>query len=125
MHLIGKQDRVLLVGLLGALVVATVGQIAMPVRYLLDLTREVEKNSGLALLPALVILTVVFIFHQRAKRDEARAQAAAAEADTLLAERRANNMERLVAFGQALGRSLDIDAIHDVVVQHLGSLAGS
>ena len=34
-------------------------------------------------------------------------------------------MERLVHFGQALGRSLDIDAIRDVVVQHLPKLAGT
>ena len=28
-------------------------------------------------------------------------------------------------FGQALGRSLDVEAIRDVVVQHLPKLAGS
>ena len=125
MPLIAKQDRVLLVGLFVAMVVATVGQFARPVRYLLDLTRDVEQSSGLALLPALVILTVVFVFHQRGKRDEARAQAVAAEAGALVAERRANELAHLVSFGEALGRSLDVDAIHDVVVHHLSKLAGS
>ena len=34
-------------------------------------------------------------------------------------------MERLVHFGQALGRSLDLDTIRDVVAQHLPKLAGT
>jgi diguanylate cyclase (GGDEF)-like protein len=34
-------------------------------------------------------------------------------------------MERLVDFGEALGRSLDMDAIRDVAAQHLHRLAGS
>jgi diguanylate cyclase (GGDEF)-like protein len=34
-------------------------------------------------------------------------------------------MERLVVFGQALGRSLDLDAIRDVVALHLPRLSGS
>src|SRR5204863_8400476 len=72
-----------------------------------------------------VILTVVFIFHQRAKRQQAKASLAVAEADAMTAENRANEMERLVAFGQALGRSLDTNAIETVVVEQLPELAGS
>jgi diguanylate cyclase (GGDEF)-like protein len=34
-------------------------------------------------------------------------------------------LERLVNFGQALGRSLDVEAIRDVVLQHLPKLAGT
>ena len=63
----------------------------------------------------LIILTGVFLFHQQGKRQEAKARAAAAEADALQAGTRATEMERLVTFGQALGRSLDLDAIRDVV----------
>lgn len=121
MNLVGRQDRVLLAGLALALIVV----FARPIRYLLDLAREVEQSSGLALVPALIILTGVFLFHQQSKRQEAKAQAAAAEADAVQAEARAAEMERLVAFGQALGRSLDIDAIREVVLQHLPKLAGT
>jgi hypothetical protein len=69
----------------------------------MDLAREVENSSGLALVPALIILTVVFVFHQRGKRQEARAQAATAEADARQAGARASEMERLASFGHALG----------------------
>ena len=34
-------------------------------------------------------------------------------------------MERLVLFGQGLGRSLDVEAIRDIVQQHLPKLAGT
>src|SRR5213078_3501935 len=103
MNLVARQDRVLLGGLAVALIVV----FARPIRYLLDLAREVERSSGLALMPALIILTVVFVFHQQGKRQEAKARAAAAEADARLADARATELEWLVTFGQALGRALD------------------
>jgi diguanylate cyclase (GGDEF)-like protein len=121
MSVIGRQDRLLLGGLAVALIVVA----AKPIRYLLDLARDVERSSGLALIPALLILTVVFLFHQQGKRQEARACAAAAEADARQAGTRAAEMERLVTFGQALGRSLDVEAIRDAVLQHLPRLSGS
>lgn len=121
MNLLGRQDRVLLAGFAVAMVVV----FARPIRYLLDLAREVEQSSGLALVPALIILTVVFFFHQQGKRLEARTQASASAADVRQAEARATEMERLVTFGQALGRTLDIEAIRDVVSQQLPKLAGS
>src|ERR1700704_2060202 len=121
MNLIGRQDRFLLGGLAVALVVV----FARPINYLLDLAREVEQSSGLALVPALIILTVLFVFHQQGKRQEAKAAALAAAADAVHAQSRAVEMERLVALGQALARSLDIEAIRDVVLQHLPKLANT
>ena len=121
MNFIARQDRVLVVGLAVALVVV----FAKPLERLLDMAHQVEQSSGLALIPALLILTAVFAFHQQGKRQEVRAMAAAAEADAHQAEARASELERLVAFGQALGRSLDIEAIRDVVKQHLARLAGT
>src|SRR5262245_20757096 len=103
MKLIGWQDRYLLGGFLVALVVV----FAQPVRYLLDLAADVEATSGLALIPALVILMVVFFFHQQTKRQDSMALAAAAEAEAGQAQARAVEMERMVTFGQTLGRSLD------------------
>ncbi len=121
MNLVGRQDRVLLASLAVALIVV----FARPIRYLLDLARDVEQSSGLALVPALIILTVVFFFHQQGKRQEAKARAAAAEADAKQAASRVAEMERLVLFGQALGRSLDVEAIREIVLQHLPKLAGT
>ena len=77
MNFLSRQDRMLLGGF--ALAMAVV--FARPIQYLFDLARDVERNSGLALVPALIILTVVFVFHQQGKRQEARARATAAEAD--------------------------------------------
>jgi len=121
MNLVARQDRVLLGGLAVALVVV----FAKPIRYLLDLARDVERNSGLALVPALVILTVVFVLHLQGRRQEAKLRAAAAEGDALQAGTRASEMERLVTFGHALGRSLDGDTVRDVAAQHLPKLAGT
>jgi diguanylate cyclase (GGDEF)-like protein len=121
MNLMSRQDRVLLAGLAVALIVV----FAKPIRYLLDLARDVEQSSGLALVPALIILTAVFLFHQQGKRQEAKTRAAAAEADALQAGTRATEMGWLVNFGQALGRSLDLETIRDVVGQHLPKLAGT
>jgi len=117
----GSRDRVLV----GGFVFATLVVFAKPVRYLLDLAGEVERTSGLALLPALVILTAVFLFHQQAKRQESRALADSAASDARHSESRAVELERLMSFGQALGRSLDLEAIGEVVRQHLPLLAPS
>ena len=119
MNLVARQDRALLVGLAVALVVV----FAKPIRYLLDLASDVQRSSGLALVPALIILTVVFVVHQQGKRGEARAHAAMAEADAQESATRAAEMELLVTFGQALGRSLDLDTIRAVVAEHLPKLA--
>jgi diguanylate cyclase (GGDEF)-like protein len=121
MNLIRPRDRLLIAGLAVALIVVFSRQVLV----LIDRAREVERASGLGLIPALLILIVVFLFHQQGKRQEAKAQAAAAEAGVIAATARAEEMERLVAFGQALGRSLDIDSIRDVVTQQLPKLAGS
>lgn len=121
MKFVGRDDRMLVAGLAVALFVL----FARPIRYLLDLARDVEQSSGLALVPALIILTVLFLFHQQGKRQEARADAVAAEADAVNAQGRAAEMEQLVVFGQSLGRSLDADAIRDVVLQNLPKLANS
>jgi diguanylate cyclase (GGDEF)-like protein len=118
---IGRHDQVLLIGF----IVAAVVVFARPVRYLLDVAGEVERSSGLALTPALIILTVFFLFHLQTKRQEAKAHALRAEAETIEADARATEMERLVTFGQALARSLDLEAIRDVVAQQLPRLAGT
>ncbi len=121
MNLVSRQDRILVAGLVVALAVI----FARPLGYLLDLAREVEQSSGLALMPALVILTAVFLFHLQNKRQEASVQTAAARAEAHEAGARALEMEHLVMFGQALGRSLDFGAIRDVVAQQLPALSGS
>ena len=112
MNLVARQDRVLLGGL--------ARRHGRRVRE----TDPLPSRSGAATssgapgspwCPALIILTVVFVLHQQGRRQEAKGRATAAEAEAQQSGTRASEMERLVTFGQALGRSLDLDAIGDVV----------
>ncbi|HEX4345948.1 MAG TPA: GGDEF domain-containing protein [Vicinamibacterales bacterium] len=121
MKFIGRRDLVLLAGL--GLTLAVV--FLEPVHRVLDVAQDMERSSGLALIPGLFILSVFFLFHQMSKRQEEKTHAKAAQAEALESEARAAEMERLVVFGQALGRSLDLDAIRDVVGQHLTRLTAS
>ncbi len=121
MKYVGNHDRLLLGGLAVALVVV----FAKPIQYLLDLAREVEAGLGLSLLPALIILTGVFVLHQQRKRQEEKNLARTAEAEAQQAQARAAELERLVAFGEALGRALTLESIRDVVLQQLSRLTGT
>jgi diguanylate cyclase (GGDEF)-like protein len=117
-----RNDVVLMAGLTIALFVVFSG----PVSRLLDYVREIEETRGLHLLPALLILTTIFSFHQlrkrQALRDESHTVAQAAKEAT----ERASEMSRLVAFGHALARSMDSDSsdsIRDVAAAHIPLLA--
>lgn len=121
MRIFDRQDLLLISGLGAALLIVFSGQVTR----LLDYIREIERQTGLSLLPALVVLVLVYTFYQLRQRHAVQAQAVAAEAATHEAERRAEELERLVAFGQALGRSLDLDSIRATVAQHLPRVTGT
>ena len=67
-----------------------------PLGVLWDYARQVDESRGLQLLPGLIILAVMFVFHQTRKRHESRAHAVASEAESRHATARAVEMERLV-----------------------------
>src|SRR5262245_38602414 len=115
MRVFGKQDLLLVVGFSAALVIV----FSKPISRVFDYARDVEQQSGLTLLPALFLLTGVLTLHQLVKKNQVQAQAAAANSATEAAERRAGELERLVGFGQALGRALDFDAIRTAIAEHL------
>lgn len=121
MRVLGKQDLLLLVGFSAALVIV----FSKPISRVFDYAREVEQQSGLTLLPALFLLTGVFTLHQLVKKNQVQAQAAAAETATEAAEKRAAELERLVAFGQALGRERDFDSIRVAITHHLFAVCGT
>jgi diguanylate cyclase (GGDEF)-like protein len=121
MRFFGRQDLLLIAALTTALVIVFSSSISRG----LDYARQIERQSGLTLMPALVLLTAAFFFHQYRRNHEQQAKAEAAMLATKLAEHRAEELERLVGFGQALGRSLDFDSIRVAVRQHLPQLAGS
>jgi diguanylate cyclase (GGDEF)-like protein len=119
MRLIGRHDVVLL----GGLVVALFVVFSPTLERVLDYVRAVDEARGLRLLPGLLILASVFVFHQLRKRQEIRTAAAGAAATARLATERAAEMERLVKFGEALGRSLDENSIRAEATAHLPLLA--
>jgi len=115
MRLIGRNDAALLAALAVAIFVIT----APPVSRTLKYVRDVEDARGIALVPALLILVMVFVVLQVWKRQERRTAAAISAMERDLAAARMNEMHRLLAFGQALARSLDDDAIKAAASSHL------
>jgi diguanylate cyclase (GGDEF)-like protein len=112
MRIIGRHDAFLIGGLAFAVWVVSSRQLGT----LLDHAREVDHSRGLQLVPGLFILAAVFLIHQFRKREAMRLQAQ--QATSRVAE-----MERLVAFGQALAHSLDGDSIRAAATDHLPALA--
>lgn len=119
MRLFGRNDIVLL----GALALALFVLFSQPLQVGFDFVREIEDTYQVRLLPALMILVGVFIFHQIRKRQEVRVAAFAAAATAEAATARAAEMERLVAFGQAIARSLTEESIKAATMAHIPMLA--
>ena len=120
MRLVGRHDLYWLV----VITVAVFAIFSRPLGVALAYAHDLDQGRGLQLLPALVILTGAFVFHQFRKRHEMRAKASAAATEARLATERATEMERLVGFGQALARSLDRESIRAAADDHLAILAG-
>lgn len=119
MRILGRDDTRLVLGLIiGGVVV-----FARPIGHLLDIARDVERTYGLALIPGLIILVVAFMFHVQEKRQGMKAEAFAASEAVRQAEERSQELEGLVAFANALTRALDLEAVREVVLQHLSHLA--
>ena len=121
MNLFGRQDLLLIAAFTAAVAII----FSTSISRLLDYVREIENRSGLTLLPALVLLTGAFVLHQVLRNHQQQAKAAAAELTAKEAEHRAEELERLVTFGQALGRALDFDSIRVAVTKHLPTIAGT
>jgi diguanylate cyclase (GGDEF)-like protein len=119
LRVLGRQDPFLFAGLLFALVVV----FQRSIFNVFDAATDVERTYGVSLRPALLILTVMFVFHQYARRREMKAEAAAAATEARLARARADELEHLMAFGQALARALTTDSVREAVLRHLPVLA--
>jgi diguanylate cyclase (GGDEF)-like protein len=119
LRLTGRHDSLLLAGLAFALLLV----FQRSIQQLLDVARGIEHAYGVALVPALLILTVMFVFHQHAKRREIKAEAAAAAAEAAVARERAEELEQLMLFGQALARVLSVDALSEVIWRYLPTLS--
>ncbi len=121
MRLIGRNDLFLLAGLVIALFAIT----SRPIGRALVFAQEVERSMGLQLLPGLVILAGVFVFHLVRKRHEAREEALTASTELRQATARAAEMERLVEFGRALAQSLTYESVRAAAVNHIPTLTAN
>ena len=120
MRLIDRNDLFLLLGLAIALFAITSRPIGQGLAYV----QEIERSWGLQLLPGLVILAVVFVFHLGRKRQEAHEEMLTAAAVAQQATARAGEMERLVEFGRALAQSLTYDSVRAASVNHIPKIIG-
>ena len=121
MKLFGRQDLLLI----GALTAALIVVFSSTISRVFEFVREVERQSGLTLMPALALLVAALMFHLLRRHYLNQARTAATEVAAKAEQQRAEELERLVAFGQALGRALDFDSIRVAIGQHLAPLAGT
>ena len=119
MRLFGRNDIVLV----GALALGLIVLFSQPLQGVFDFVRDIEDTYQVRLLPALLILVGIFTFHQYRKREEVRVSALASAAAAADATARAEEMERLIAFGQAIARSLTEESIKAAAIAHVPLLA--
>jgi diguanylate cyclase (GGDEF)-like protein len=115
----GRHDSLLLAGFTFSLLVV----FQRSFQYLFNVAGDIERTYGVALIPALLILTVMFVFHMSANRREMRIEAMTAAREADLARARTRELEQLMIFGQALSRALTIEALHEVIWRHLPAFA--
>ncbi len=120
MKVIGRSDDIVL---LGGLILALLVIFSQAVENLLEFFRSIDQGRGLRLFQALLIIVTVFVFHQVRKRQLMRVAANHSAAEAREATERAAELERLVAFGQTIARSLDDEAIQAVATAHIPLLA--
>jgi diguanylate cyclase (GGDEF)-like protein len=120
MRLITRNDA----SLTAALIASAIILFRQPLRFVLDLTQEIETRFHLDLVPALLLLVVSFTFHEYRKRVQARAEATAAAADAAQARAQSRMLQKLITFGQALANGSDRAALQQVLWQQLPAFAG-
>jgi diguanylate cyclase (GGDEF)-like protein len=110
-----RRDGSLAIGLIAGTAVV----FQRPLRFLLNAAGTVEQQYHLDLLPALVVLSVVFMFHQYRKRQESRATAFAAETAARVERARAAELDELVSVGHSLANALQFKEIEQVLWRNL------
>lgn len=120
MHLIKRTDTPLAAALIaGAIIV-----FQQPLRWLFDIAHDMERQFHVDLVPALTVLTVVFVFHEHRKRQEAKAHLLVIAAEAAQARARSEELERLMTCGQALANALDGPALQQLLCRVLPTFIG-
>ena len=103
--------------------IATVIVFHQPLQQLLQAAHEVELKYHLDLVPALTMLTGIYIFHQYRKRQQSKAEASAAAAEAVEARARSEELERLMGLGRSLANALEVPALQQILWQYLPTFA--
>jgi diguanylate cyclase (GGDEF)-like protein len=117
----GRQDLLPLVGLTVAIIVL----FSPSLTRVFSVARASEERIGLAIVPALALAAASLAYFLITRRQTVRLSRTITEISRQEGDRRAEEIERLVAYGQALSRSSDFDAIRVTVAQHLPTIAGT
>jgi diguanylate cyclase (GGDEF)-like protein len=119
-RLVDRSDTSLAIALVASALVI----FHQPLKILIDAAHEIEIRYHIDLLPGLTVLVATFGFHQYRKRQQARAAESAASAEAAQARARSAELERLVAFGRALGNALEPAATRQVFWRYMPTFAG-
>lgn len=114
-RLTGRRDGLLL----GGLAIALLTTFDRSIGWVFAAVRDVESSYGVRLLPALVVLTAIFMAHLYIKREDSRNEARAAELAARLARERLRELEELHALAGQLATALSTDAIRAALWRHL------
>jgi diguanylate cyclase (GGDEF)-like protein len=114
-RLLDRSDTSLAIALIASALVI----FQQPLRVVLDAARAAEAQYRIDLIPGLTVLVATFAFHQYRKREQARAAAEKAAAQAAFERHRAEELERLVTFGRALGHALDAPALRQTLWRYL------
>ena len=119
MRLITRKDTSLAI----ALIASTVIVFQQPLRYVLDFTKDLEARYHVDLIPALMLLIAVFVFHEFQKRAQAKLEVRTVATEAAQARARSEELEHLMAFGQTLANALDQPSLQQTLWRYLPTFA--
>lgn len=114
-RLTGRRDGLLLAGL----AIALLTTFDRSIGWVFGLVRDVEASYGVRLLPALVVLTAIFIAHLYIKHEDTKNEARAADLTARLAQERLRELEELHELAGQLVAALSTEAITAALWRHL------
>src|SRR5712671_1482244 len=120
MRLFGRNDS----WLAAALIVAAFILFHEPLAFVLDAAHEIEREYHVDLVQSLVVLGVVFAFHQYRKRHEAKADFIGAAVEARQARLRAEELERLVGLSRGVAKAADFTGLHQAFSRYLPQFTG-
>jgi len=114
-RLIHRNDTSLAMALIGATIIL----FRQPLRYLFDAAHDFESRYQVDLIPALVLLVIVFVFHEYQKHAAAKADARTAAAEAAVVRVRNQELEELMGIGQSLANALDSASLQHALWKYL------